>query len=378
MAATRFLREWIHEPFAPSFQTGVSMHSHTLHSRESLDFIYKFASRSALIKAILDRGERKYRNHHGRALDLQNGWWTPPLGPVEAFRVEARQIEQLGMRPIVSLTDHDDIEAPVTLRTVEPDRDIPISVEWTVPYGPTFFHLGLHNLPPLEARDIMKVLAAFTASPSEPVLAGILSWFRNVPGMLVVFNHPMWDEMGVGESIHQQAAEKFLRAYNRCIHAVEMNGLRPWSENRLAIRFAETFAKPVVAGGDRHALEPNAVLNLSNAKSFDEFSSEIKEGWSTVWIAAAYRQSHNWRVTRNVVETLQPYENHRYGWTEWIDRTFYRYPDGSVLSFRQIWGQKPPSVIRAFDATLRIARSAPLRNAVHNLCLRLPQTLDSI
>ena len=378
MAATRFLREWIHEPYAPSFQTGVSMHSHTLHSRESLDFIYKFASRSPLIKAILDRGERKYRNHHGRALDLQNGWWTPPLGPSDAYRVEARQIEQLGMRPIVSLTDHDDIEAPIALRTVEPNLNIPVSVEWTVPYGRTFFHIGLHNLPALEARDILKVLEAYTADPAEPVLTGILSWLRTVPGLLVVFNHPMWDEMGVGERVHQDAAAKFLRTYRRYVHAVEMNGLRPWSENRLAIRFADDFDKPVVAGGDRHALDPNAVLNLSNAKNFEEFVDEIKDGWSTVRIAAAYRQSHNWRITRNVVETLQPYEGHRYGWIEWIDREFYQYPDGTVLSFRQIWGQKPPTVIRAFDASMRVARTGMLRNAVHNLCMRLPQTVDSI
>jgi hypothetical protein len=154
--------------------------------------------------------------------------------------------------------------------------------------------------------------------------------------------------------------------------------LRPWSENRLAIRFSDDFDKPVVAGGDRHALEPNAVLNLSNAKNFEEFSEEIKDGWSTVWIAAAYRQAHNWRITRNVVDTLQPYEQHRYGWTEWIDRAFYRYPDGTVLSFRQIWGQKPPTVIRAFDTGLRVARTGLLRNAVRNLSLRLPQTVDSI
>ena len=33
------------------------------------------------------------------------------------------------------------------LRTVPSSRHIPVSVEWTVPFGATAFHLGIHNLP---------------------------------------------------------------------------------------------------------------------------------------------------------------------------------------------------------------------------------------
>jgi len=46
---------------------------------------------------------------------------------------------------------------------------------------------------------------------------------------------------------------------------LEINGLRPWSENRMAIDFAGECGKPVISGGDRHALEANTVLNLTNA-----------------------------------------------------------------------------------------------------------------
>jgi len=51
------------------FRTGVSLHSHTLHSRETLDFIYRAAAQAPI-------------------LDLSRGWWTPPLGPHDAWLVE--------------------------------------------------------------------------------------------------------------------------------------------------------------------------------------------------------------------------------------------------------------------------------------------------
>src|SRR5258706_10546102 len=131
------------------FRTGVSLHSHTLHSRENLEFIYRALAKVPLFAAALRRGEQHYRNVHGRTLDLTRGWWTPPLGAHHAWSVEKAQIEGLGLSPIVSLTDHDDIEAPVSLQLLEECRGTPISFEWTVPFRFTFFHIGVHNLPPM-------------------------------------------------------------------------------------------------------------------------------------------------------------------------------------------------------------------------------------
>lgn len=64
----------------------------------------------------------------------------------------------------------------------------------------------------------------------------------------------------------------------------EINGLRPWRENRAVIAFAEAAAKPVISGGDRHGLEPNANLNLTNAANFAEFADEVRTGWSDILI----------------------------------------------------------------------------------------------
>src|SRR5262245_4675358 len=128
------------------YKTGISLHSHTLHSRESLDFIDHASRKSALLRCVLRQGQARYRAVHGRELNLRRGWSTPPLAPLDAYDLEARQLESMGLTPLVSLTDHDDIEAPMSLQAVAQGQRIPISVEWTVPYGPTFFHFGVHNL----------------------------------------------------------------------------------------------------------------------------------------------------------------------------------------------------------------------------------------
>ena len=43
------------------------------------------------------------------------------------------------------------------------------------PLRPSFFHLGIHNLPPHRAQAIMAELAEFTAAPSKAQLAELLA-----------------------------------------------------------------------------------------------------------------------------------------------------------------------------------------------------------
>ena len=373
MKATNFHCEW--SPSAPprGFRTGVSLHSHTLHSKESLDFIYKVAQSSAALRWVLKRGAARYREHHGVPLDLRRGWWTPPLAPLDAYRVEADQVEGLGLQAIVSLTDHDDIEAPMSLQAVDSAREVPASVEWTVPFGPTFFHLGVHNLPRHSARSTMSALGEYTSKPNPQQLRVLLSSLDATPGVLLVFNHPLWDEKGVGSEVHRDAAIEFLCGYGQYMHAIEINGLRPWHENRAAIRLANDWSLPAISGGDRHAVEPNAVLNLTRATSFAEFSEEIRAGASEVLITNHYRQAHAGRIVHNMVDVLQPYEKHSNGWHEWTDRVFYHCPDNEVRSLRQLWGGGPPPAVRLFDSVMRLAGHRPVRNAIKFASARAEQ-----
>src|SRR5207245_1747573 len=89
------------------------------------------------------------------AFDFSRAYWTPPLTPASALRLEREQIERLGLRPMISLTDHDDIEAPAALQLACDPRETPVSVEWTVPYAASILHFGIHNLPPDSARRWM-------------------------------------------------------------------------------------------------------------------------------------------------------------------------------------------------------------------------------
>jgi hypothetical protein len=61
------------------FRTAVSLHSHTLHSQETLLFIHRLAARFRLVRSALERGKAQYYAAHGVALDLNRAWWTLPL-----------------------------------------------------------------------------------------------------------------------------------------------------------------------------------------------------------------------------------------------------------------------------------------------------------
>ena len=65
---------------------------------------------------------------------------------------------------MVSITDHGTISAPCC-----PDRSqrAPDSgfVEWSAPYGPQSFHLGVHNLPSARATAWM---ASWPITPTIP------------------------------------------------------------------------------------------------------------------------------------------------------------------------------------------------------------------
>ena len=84
---------------------------------------------------------------------------------------------------------------------------------------------------------------------------------------------------------------EFLHAYGRHIHALEINGLRSWQENLSVVSLGREFDYPVVAGGDRHGLEPNAIINLTRAKTFAEFAEEIRvERSSDIAILPQYQE----------------------------------------------------------------------------------------
>ncbi|MBL8227185.1 MAG: hypothetical protein JNL98_01855 [Bryobacterales bacterium] len=349
------------------FASGVSLHSHTSSSQELLDFIPRIVRRIPLLDPLERAALRKYQQVHGSELDYRQIWWTPPLTAVEAYALERRQIEGLGLRPMISLSDHDTIEGVWKLQSMESTRDALVSVEWSVPMPESsVLHLGVHNIPAAHAQATMAALSDFTANPDNVRLRDILAMLNSWPETLVVLNHPYWDEKWVGMEKHVAMVEAFTRQYLPFLHALELNGLRPWKENMRTVRLGLELGLPLISGGDRHGLEPNANINLTNARTFAEFAHEIRTKRSSdVVFMPQYRTALALRVIDTICDVLRTNPDHSLGWAQWTDRVFRRTGTG-VRSLSEDWtnGVKPPAIVRLFLASIRMADSHPIRSAM--------------
>ena len=344
---------WREPHAAQGFKTGVSLHSHTSHSRETLDFIAELSTEYAVLQPLIRWGERRCFRASGIRPDYARSFWTPPLTPRLAFDLERGQIENgLQLAGLVSLTDHDCISAPQQLRALPAARNIPMSVEWTVPYGnpsttaggrPTAFHLGIHNLPAAAAPEWMERLHQFTTQPLEqrPVrqLRKLLSGLDELPGVLIVFNHPLWDLYRIGADAHQVLVNDFLAAYGQHVHALELNGLRSWTENRAVRDLGRRWNQLVISGGDRHGTEPNANLNVTRAGSFDEFVHEVRrERVSHVLFMPQYRQPCKFRILVSTLDAIRTYPQHPAGSRHWDERVFAPDLSGQPRPLSALWG----------------------------------------
>jgi hypothetical protein len=334
-------------PHGPQrYPAAVSLHSHTLFSRENLSFFGAWL-RSTPLAA-------KLSCPHRRDLLLSRLWWTPPLPPGEVFRLEAHQIEQaLDARPLVSITDHDEIAACRSVQLLHGVEATPISLEWTVPLGPSFVHLGVHSLPPARAEAMFGAMREYTAAPDEARLPELLAWIGEDRATLVVLNHPLWDEAHIGAAAHLRMVRALLARSPGAIHALELNGLRPPAENSASLALAQDIGLPAVSGGDRHGARPSACLNLTHARSFAEFAAEVRfERRSTILLLPLYSQSHRLRQFDAVWELVRDYPEYP-DRGRWTDRTFINDEEGNSRSLSEIWSEGEPWPVRAGFQALR-------------------------
>ncbi len=357
---------WNNTAVCRRYRTGVSIHSHTLHSREGLDFLDAPCRTIPIVSQKIAEYKAGYFQRNGRHIEMNRAWWTPPLSPKQAWVTEKKQIENvLGLDALVSLSDHDNIEAGAMLSVSDPSSRIPVSVEWTVPFRKTYFHIGVHNLPAFEAQDWMSRMKAFTANPDENRLAEMLEALDANPSTLIVFNHPMWDEKPIGQEMHRSLVDLFWIRYGRFLHAMELNGLRPWAENESVVRLAKACKVPLISGGDRHAREPNACVNLTNASTFAEFVDEIRtDRWSDILFMPQYRENFKVRIIQNMCEVLRDDPDHSLGWKKWSDRIFYVCDDGEERSLNELFGDKVPGVINYFIGLMGLVETSWLRSAL--------------
>lgn len=368
------LTYWDRSPRAADrFRTGVSLHSHTLHSEENALQLGQYLRKFAYMRGIVDCAHERFGDHSFED-DLSRIWWTPPLAPRQALELEAQQIRaKLGLDPIVSISDHDSIAAPMQLQVLGRAETVPISVEWSVPYRDTYFHIGVHNLPSQWASSRMDQMAQFTGAPVDAHLAELFAELSADPGTLIVFNHPHWDQPVIGDELHELRLVEFLKEFRPWIHALEINGLRGWRENQKTVEFSKRYGTPLVSGGDRHGREPNATLNLTNAASFGEFASEVRAGVSNIVMMPQYRRPLPLRFIENFCDIVSEAPDHGLGWTRWTDRVFRRCDDGAIRTLGELHGDQEPLGLALVRAVVRVLSN---RYVVPALERAIPQSRE--
>lgn len=344
---------------------GVSLHSHTSVSKECVGILFEHGARNPLVAWVLDREKRRYRARFGKELDFGRAYWTSPVTPHEAHTLEAKQIRTaLGMHALVSLTDHDDIEANQLLQLIDGKEDIPVSTEWTVPYEDTFFHFGIHNLPKDSADEFHHAMQVFRKDPAPQALHVLLAELHAIPDLLIVLNHPLWDEAGLGQQHHEAALHRLLDFTREYLDALELNGLRTWKENQRVLRLAEQRNLPAVSGGDRHGLEPNALLNVTNAATFSEFVGELRDGHSHVVLMPQYREHRNMRCFQTAWDMIREHPDHPYGQVTCLHRTYFVQESGEHTSIASLFPNGTPSVLEKVLWAVQLLESPKLRPAL--------------
>jgi hypothetical protein len=206
----------------------------------------------------------------------------------------------------------------------------------------------------------------FTVNGCETGIAAMLEWLGAAPESLLILNHPAWDENHIGEGAHTEHVVAFLEGFGHFIHAIELNGLRPWKENQRAAELAARFSMPLISGGDRHGREPNACLNLTNASSFAEFAAEVRcDGWSDILFMPQYREPLKMRILENMCDILEDNPGHALGWTRWHDRVFYRTDEGIDKSLTEFFqGRSFPAVMDRFVWLMGLSKHRRVRSAL--------------
>ena len=366
-------------------KTGVSLHCHTQFSREMLDFVPHYASKLPIISFFWHRERDNYEARTGKKIDFTDAFWSPPMPPEHVFEAEKSQIESLGLDAIVSMTDHDCIDANISVNE-STGRTSPISLEWTVPFEYGFFHVGVHNLPEGRAKEITAELLDYTfntESQNNARLHELFAMLHEEREVLVVLNHPLWDIELVGQERHEILLSHFLIKMGSWIHALEINGFRSWSENKAVMEMAEAFDLPVVTGGDRHGCKPNTVLNLTESRTFGEFVEEIRsDRRSEVALMPEYRLPLHSRQLESFSEILDLYPEFPEGRRRWFDRVHYDVGDGhGVRPLSVHWKHGGPRWLRIAIWTLGFMGSPmmrPLFEIARSSKDRVPSDSDSI
>ena len=197
----------------------------------------------------------------------------------------------------------------------------------------------------------------------------LLAMLDGLPDVLVVFNHPMWNQTRVGEQRDPRILNRFLNRSARFLHAMEFNATRKVRENKDVKRLAERWQLPLVGGGDRHGCEPSGALNVTRAQSFAEFVHEIRrEQRSHVVVMPQYAAPLSLRTMRTLLDVIREYPEFPAGSRRWDDRVFH--PDsrtgGDDRPVSALWRASPAFIEHVF-AVIRVLENSTVQRTWERL-----------
>jgi hypothetical protein len=259
------------------------------------------------------------------------------------------------------------------LRSVKETAHTPVSLEWSVPFAGTIFHLGVHNLPGGRAQAIMDDLAAYTRKPSDQRLCELLAMLDGFPDVLIVFNHPLWTQSCIGVRRGGDDLGRFLNCAVQFLHAFEINATRSTKENQRVKELAERWQRPLVSGGDRHGCAASGALNLTAAETFCEFASEIRqERRSHILLMPQYSEPVTIRTARTLLDVIRNYPEYPMGSRRWDDRIFHPSANGGAdQPISALW-QAPPAYVEQILGCIRLLEKTVVQRAMERMFRHSP------
>ena len=205
------------------------------------------------------------------------------------------------------------------------------------------------------------------ATRPTALLGTLLEELHALPDVLIIFNHPLWDLYRIGQELHEVLVNDFLASCGQFLHALELNGLRDWTENRKVQTLAPQWNQLVISGGDRHGIEPNANVNLTDATSFTDFVHQVRrDRVSHVLFMPQYKQPWKHRILQSTLDAIRNYPHFPEGSRRWDERVFSPDQNGDIKPLSTLWpgadGKPgdPPGYITAAINSVKLLGRAPV------------------
>ncbi len=328
-----------HFVFASSSELGkynaaVSLHSHSEKSKEGLGFVPRYAPRIPILSTFYRLEQNRYMTKNGRSFDFRRAYWLPPLPPEAVIKSERERIEgELQMQPLISISDHDQISIV--------DGYAPC-VEWSIAIHGIPLHLGIYNLPLPNLTEIYEEVLAQKKPAGQSRIMEVLCWLNEYKELLIVLNHPFAD-IGSRRKPHvKKAVDHLLKKAQGLIHALEINGYRPWRENLNVASLADALGLGLMGGGDRHGCSPNAILSLSNSLTLSEYIEEVRYyRGGTVLIMPEYFGNLMARKLQSAVDFFRFCPDYCAPSRHWTDRVYFKAGEGVARPLSHYWRRVP-------------------------------------